>query len=137
MPCIFFSLSPSRYEGKVCVIVNIAEGTPYSDPHFYQLQDLYERYKNQGCSIFFLYSLLSGLMILVFPCYEVAYRTKSNPPLPEPELKKLLRSKYGVTFPIFSTVTGVNPGPEANPLFYFCRHQLPGATWYQYLFYIC
>jgi len=110
------AINLKKYEGKVCIVVNIALDTPYSDLHFIQLQDLYERYKSQG------------LVILAFPYYEFHHRGRRT--MSDRELRALLRKKYGVSFPVFRTVQNVNRGEDADPLFYYCRHQLPGANWY-------
>ena len=72
-----------------------------------QLQELYERHKD------------NGLTILGFPCNQFG----KQEPKSEDEIKQFVKN-YGVEFPLFSKID-VN-GSNADPIFIFLRAKLGG-----------
>lgn len=100
-------VSMKDYEGKVLVIVNTATGCGFT-PQYEGLQDLYEKYQEQG------------LEILDFPCNQFA----NQAPGTEEEIEDFCQSRYGITFKIFKKVE-VN-GDDAEPLFKFLKDQKGG-----------
>eukprot|EP01126_Amoeba_proteus_P060050 TRINITY_DN7908_c0_g1_i7.p1 TRINITY_DN7908_c0_g1~~TRINITY_DN7908_c0_g1_i7.p1 ORF type:complete len:260 (-),score=41.34 TRINITY_DN7908_c0_g1_i7:74-853(-) len=100
----------SNFKGKVVIVVNVATQVNMAPTQFLQLQSLYEKYKDEG------------LEILAFPCEEFSEEGMES----NISIKHVLRDRLGVTFPLFSKIESVNPGENCHPVFYFCRHQLPG-----------
>lgn len=88
----------SDYEGKVVLVVNTA--SPCGCTHQYEgLQRIYERYKDDGFVVF------------GFPCNQFG----AQEPEDEPEIEEFVKSRFGITFPMFSKVDVV--GNNAHPLF--------------------
>jgi glutathione peroxidase len=88
----------SRFKGDVVLIVNVASrcgATPQYDP----LQDLYEKYKDQGFAV------------LGFPCNQFG---RQEPGTAE-QIQEFCTSEYGVTFPMFAKID-VN-GEDAADLY--------------------
>lgn len=100
-------VSMKDYEGKVLLIVNTATGCGFT-PQYEGLQDLYEKYQEQG------------LEILDFPCNQFA----NQAPGTEEEIVDFCQSRYGITFKMFKKVE-VN-GETAEPLFKYLREQKSG-----------
>ena len=100
-------VSMKDYEGKVLLIVNTATGCGFT-PQYEGLQDLYEKYQEQG------------LEILDFPCNQFA----NQAPGTEEEIVDFCQSRYGITFKMFKKVE-VN-GETAEPLFKHLRKQKSG-----------
>ena len=100
-------VSMKDYEGKVLLIVNTATGCGFT-PQYEGLQDLYEKYKEQG------------LEVLDFPCTQFA----NQAPGTEEEIVDFCQSRYGITFKMFKKVE-VN-GETAEPLFKYLREQKSG-----------
>jgi glutathione peroxidase len=88
----------SEYEGKVLLIVNSATQCGFT-PQYDVLQDLYEKYADEG------------LVILDFPCNQFG----NQAPGTDDEIYSFCESNYGVKFPIFSKIE-VN-GDNAHPLY--------------------
>jgi glutathione peroxidase len=95
------------YEGKVLLIVNTASLCGLT-PQFKGLQELYEKYKDQG------------LEILGFPCDQFNNQEFAN----IEETTQFCQVNYGVSFPIFAKVD-VN-GVSTEPLFKFLKEQKNG-----------
>lgn len=95
------------YEGKVLLIVNTATGCGFT-PQYEGLQDLYEKYQEQG------------LEILDFPCNQFG----NQAPGTEEEIVDFCQSRYGVTFKMFKKVSVNGEGEE--PLFTFLKTQQGG-----------
>lgn len=95
------------YEGKPLLIVNTASKCGLT-PQFKGLQELYEKYKDQG------------LEILGFPCDQFNNQEFDN----IEETTQFCQLNYGVTFPIFAKID-VN-GENADPLFSFLKEQKKG-----------
>lgn len=96
------------YEGKPLIIVNTASKCGLT-PQFEGLQELYNKYKEQG------------LEILGFPCDQFNNQEFEN----IEETTEFCQLNYGVTFPIFAKID-VN-GENADPLFTFLKEQKKGV----------
>jgi glutathione peroxidase len=96
-----------EYQGKPLIIVNTASKCGLT-PQFKGLQELYEKYKDQG------------LEILGFPCDQFANQEFSN----IDETTQFCQLNYGVSFPIFAKID-VN-GVKTDPLFAFLKKQKKG-----------
>jgi len=101
------TVSLKDYEGKVLLIINTATGCGFT-PQYEGLQDLYEKYEEQGFEI------------LDFPCNQFA----NQAPGTEEEIQSFCQSRYGVTFPMFAKVD-VN-GKNEEPIFGFLKSQQKG-----------
>lgn len=99
--------SLNKYRGQPLVIVNTATKCGFT-PQFKQLEELYQRYKDQG------------LVVLGFPSNQFKQELATGS-----EAAKACRTTYGVTFPMHS-MTVVN-GEHADPLFKFLKHEAPGV----------
>jgi len=100
-------VSLKEYEGKVLLIVNTATGCGFT-PQFEGLQDLYEKYQEQG------------LEILDFPCNQFG----NQAPGTDEEITDFCHSRYGITFTQFAKID-VN-GAEESPLYTFLKSQKGG-----------
>lgn len=100
--------SLKEYEGKPLLIVNTASKCGLT-PQFKGLQELYEKYKDQG------------LEILGFPCDQFNNQEFDN----IDETTQFCQLNYGVTFPIFAKID-VN-GDNTDPLFSFLKEQKKGV----------
>jgi glutathione peroxidase len=97
-------VSLSDYEGKVLLIVNTATQCGFT-PQYDALQDLYEKYANEG------------FVILDFPCNQFG----NQAPGTDQEIYSFCESNYGITFPTFSKIE-VN-GENAHPLYQYLTSQ--------------
>ncbi|KAH9643105.1 hypothetical protein HF086_010557 [Spodoptera exigua] len=97
-----------RYKGQVLIIVNVASNCGYTNVHYKQLNELYEKYSNKG------------LRILAFPCNQFAYQEPGSPE----EILKFTKAKQ-VKFDLFEKVA-VN-GEDAHPLWNFLK-RMQGGT---------
>ena len=100
-------VSLKEYEGKVLLIVNTATGCGFT-PQFEGLQDLYEKYQEQGFEI------------LDFPCNQFG----NQAPGTDEEITDFCNSRYGITFQQFAKVD-VN-GEHEEPLFAYLKSQKKG-----------
>ncbi len=100
-------VSLKDYEGKVLLIVNTATGCGFT-PQFEGLQDLYEKYQEQG------------LEILDFPCNQFGNQAPGS----DEEITDFCNSRYGITFPQFAKID-VN-GENEDPLFTYLKSQKGG-----------
>ncbi|KGR91290.1 glutathione peroxidase [Ureibacillus massiliensis 4400831 = CIP 108448 = CCUG 49529] len=96
------------YEGKPLLIVNTASKCGLT-PQFKGLQELYDKYKEQG------------LEILGFPCDQFNNQEFND----IDETLQFCQMNYGVTFPMFAKID-VN-GDNADPLFKFLKEQKKGV----------
>ena len=96
-----------EYEGKPLMVVNTASKCGLT-PQFKGLQELYEKYSEQG------------LEIIGFPCDQFNNQEYEN----IEETTQFCQINYGVTFPI-TTKIDVN-GENAHPLFTFLKKQKKG-----------
>ena len=96
-----------EYEGKPLIVVNTASKCGLT-PQFKGLQELYEKYSDQG------------LEIIGFPCDQFNNQEYEN----IEETTQFCQINYGVTFPITAKIE-VN-GENAHPLFTFLKKQKKG-----------
>ena len=86
------------YRGKILLVVNTATGCGLT-PQYQGLQELYDRYQEQGFEI------------LDFPCNQFA----DQAPESDEEIHQFCTMKFGTDFPQFKK--GDVNGETANPLF--------------------
>lgn len=96
------------YEGKVLLVVNTATGCGFT-PQFEGLQDLYEKYQEQGFEI------------LDFPCNQFGNQAPGS----DEEITDFCSSRYGITFQQFAKID-VNGENEA-PLYTYLKSQKGGV----------
>jgi glutathione peroxidase len=101
-------VSMDEFKGKTVVVVNTASKCGLT-PQYEGLEDLYQRYKDQG------------LVILGFPCNQFANQESGT----SEEIQEFCQMNYGVSFPIFEKVD-VN-GKNADPIFAFLKSELSGG----------
>lgn len=101
------SVSMESFKGKVVVVVNTASKCGLT-PQFEGLENLYQKYKDQG------------LIILGFPCNQFG----GQEPGTANEIEEFCQLNYGVSFPMFAKVD-VN-GKEAHPIFKYLKSELGG-----------
>lgn len=100
-------VSLSDYRGKVMLVVNTATGCGFT-PQYKGLQELYDKYKEQGFEI------------LDFPCNQFA----NQAPGTDAEIGAFCTLKYHTTFPRFSKIE-VN-GESESPLYAWMKSQKSG-----------
>lgn len=101
-------VSLSDYQGKVLLIVNTATGCGFT-PQYDGLQDLYDKYKDQGFEI------------LDFPCNQFLQQAPGS----EEEIHSFCTGRYGITFPQFAKIE-VN-GKNEEPLYTFLKKEKGGV----------
>lgn len=97
----------SEFKGKVLLIVNTATGCGFT-PQYKELQQLYDKYKEQGFEI------------LDFPCNQFGHQAPGS----EEEIQNFCTLKYKTTFPLFAKIN-VN-GENEEPLFRYLKQQKGG-----------
>lgn len=100
-------ISLSEYKDKVVLIVNTATGCGFT-PQYSGLQNLYDKYKNEGFEI------------LDFPCNQFG----NQAPGTNDEIAAFCTGRFGITFPQFGK-TDVN-GENESPLFTWLKAQKGG-----------
>ena len=100
--------SLSDYKGKVLLVVNTASKCGFT-PQFAGLEELYEKYKDQG------------LEVLGFPCNQFGKQDPGS----NDEIQEFCQLNYGVSFPMFGKIE-VN-GSGADPLFVHLKKAAPGV----------
>lgn len=100
-------VSLQDYKGKVVLIVNTATGCGLT-PQYQGLQELYDKYKNQGFEI------------LDFPCNQFMGQAPGS----AEEINTFCTLNYQTTFPRFAKIK-VN-GKEAEPLFDWLKKEKSG-----------
>ena len=100
--------SLADYKGKVLLVVNTASKCGFT-PQFAGLEELYEKYKDQG------------LVILGFPCNQFGKQDPGS----NDEIMEFCQLNYGVSFPMFGKIE-VN-GSGADPLYKYLKKEAPGA----------
>lgn len=99
-------VSMMEFEGKVLLVVNTATKCGLT-PQYTGLQELYEKYKEQGFEI------------LDFPCNQFLKQAPGS----DHEIDEFCNLNYGTTFPRFAKID-VN-GKNADPLFVWLKDQAP------------
>ena len=97
-------VSLEKYKGQVVLVINSATKCGFT-PQYDELQDLYEKYKDQG------------FIILDFPCNQFGGQAPGS----NEEIISFCDAKFGITFPMFSKIE-VN-GDNAHPLYKFLKSQ--------------
>lgn len=100
-------VSLEQFRGKIVLIVNTATACGLS-PQYRGLQELYERFKDQG------------FVILDFPCNQFA----GQAPGTAEEINSICELNYQTSFPRFAKLK-VN-GKEADPLYVWLKSQKSG-----------
>ena len=100
-------VSMEEYKGKVVLVVNTASKCGFT-PQFKGLQELYDKYHEQG------------LEILGFPCNQFA----GQDPGENSQISEFCSLNYGVTFTMFEKIN-VN-GDDAHPLYKFLKDEKHG-----------
>ena len=96
--------SMEEYRGKVVLVVNTATQCGFT-PQYDDLQNLYEKYQEEG------------LEILDFPCNQFG----NQAPGTNEEIVSFCDANFGVTFPHYAKID-VN-GEKAHPLYRFLKQQ--------------
>ena len=99
-------VSMKNFEGKVVLVVNTATGCGFT-PHYKDLEDMYEKYHEQG------------LEIVDVPCNQFAGQTPGT----DDEIHEFCTLKFGTEFPQFKKID-VN-GETAEPLFAYLATEKP------------
>jgi len=94
----------SEYRGKVLLIVNVASKCGYT-PQYEALQALYEKYRDRG------------LLVLAFPANDFLKQEPGS----DAEILEFCRTKYGVSFPVFSKIHV--KGKKIHPLYRYLREE--------------
>lgn len=92
------------YAGKVILVINSATECGFT-PQYDSLQDLFEKYSDEG------------FVILDFPCNQFGNQAPGS----DEEIVSFCDSTYGITFPIFSKIK-VN-GSDESPLYTYLKSQ--------------
>ena len=100
--------SLEAYRGKIMLIVNVASHCGFT-PQYRGLEKLYRAHK------------ADGLVVLAFPCNQFGFQE----PRGNEKISAFCKSKYDVTFPVFSKIK-VN-GPKAHPLYRLLKSAQAGA----------
>lgn len=101
------SISMEQYQDQVVLVVNTASKCGFT-PQYAGLQDLYEKYQDQG------------FVVLGFPCNQFA----GQEPGDSDQITEFCSVNYGVQFPMFEKID-VN-GDAVHPLFQYLCEALPG-----------
>ena len=101
--------SLSAYAGKAVLVVNVASACG-NTPQYAPLQELYDRYRDQGFTI------------LGFPCNQFGEQESGS----DQEIASFCDMTYGVKFPIFRKIE-VN-GPGTDPLYKWLKRETPGSA---------
>lgn len=101
------SVSLSDYRGKVLLVVNTATQCGYT-PQYTDLQNLYDRYKDQG------------FVVLDFPCNQFGNQAPGS----YDDIHDFCTGNYHITFPQFAKIAV--KGPNAIPLYVWLKSKKPG-----------
>ena len=96
----------SDYQGKVLLVVNTATGCGFT-PQYEALENLYQKYHNQG------------LEILDFPCDQFGHQAPGT----DDEIHTFCTSKYNTSFDQFKKID-VN-GENADPFIKYIKENSP------------
>ena len=99
--------SLSEYQGKVLLVVNTATGCGFT-PQYVGLQELYNKYREQGFEI------------LDFPCNQFGNQAPGS----DDEIHEFCVGRFSMTFPQFSKID-VN-GANEDPLYTWLKTQKGG-----------
>ncbi|WP_394176063.1 glutathione peroxidase [Thalassotalea litorea] len=96
-----------NYQNKVLLIVNTASACGFT-PQYAGLEDLYEKYKDQGFEV------------LAFPCNQFGKQESGS----NEEIKGFCDLNFNISFDLFSKID-VN-GDNADPLFTYLKNEAKG-----------
>lgn len=102
------TVSMDDYRGKVILIVNTATGCGFT-PQYEGLQNLYDKYKDQGFEI------------LDFPCNQFGHQAPGS----NDEINTFCTARYHTTFPRFAKIEVNGDGEE--PLYTWLKSQQGGV----------
>jgi glutathione peroxidase len=100
------SVSLSRYENQVLLVVNVASQCGYT-PQYRDLEKLFKEYRQKGFAI------------LAFPANNFG----GQEPGTNGEIKDFCERNYGVTFDLFSKISVL--GTDQHPLYKYLTSQNP------------
>ncbi|MCB1172648.1 MAG: glutathione peroxidase [Leptospiraceae bacterium] len=100
--------SMADYKGQVLLVVNTASKCGFT-PQYDGLQDLYQKYRDQG------------FQVLGFPCNQFG----SQEPGDASEIQSFCSLNFNVSFPLFAKVD-VN-GEKAHAMYTWLKERKPGA----------
>ncbi|XP_047338437.1 probable glutathione peroxidase 8 [Impatiens glandulifera] len=93
----------SNYKGKVLLIVNVASKCGMTNSNYTELNELYDKYRDQG------------LEILAFPCNQFGEEEPGN----NDQIADFVCTRFKSEFPIFDKID-VN-GENTDPLYKFLK----------------
>ncbi|KAF9407008.1 hypothetical protein HW555_012824 [Spodoptera exigua] len=99
-----------KYNGNVCIYVNVATNSPFTDIHYKQFNDLMDKFADT-----------KGLRILAFPCNQFGMEEPGTP-----ESISAHAEAHNVKFDIFAKID-VN-GETACDVWKFMKAQVPGGA---------
>ena len=99
------TVSMNQFKGKTVIVVNTASKCGLT-PQYEGLEQLYDKYKEQG------------LVILGFPCNQFGEQEPGS----SEEIESFCQINYGVSFPVFEKID-VN-GKNAHPIFQYLKSVL-------------
>src|SRR5437868_7839204 len=101
------NLSLDKHKGQVVLVVNVASKCGFT-PQYTGLEQLFEKYQNQGFTI------------LGFPCNQFG----AQEPGSNEEIQSFCKLTYDVSFPIMAKVS-VN-GSDTAPVYDWLKESAPG-----------
>ncbi|MBV2169730.1 MAG: glutathione peroxidase [Bdellovibrio sp.] len=101
-------VSLEKYRGQVVLVVNVASKCGFT-PQYKGLEELFEKFKDQGFSI------------IGFPCNQFG----AQEPGSDSEIQQFCELNYGVQFPVMAKVE-VN-GEQADPVYKWLKEAAPGV----------
>ncbi len=96
-----------KYKGQVVLVVNVASKCGFT-PQYTGLEQLFEKYQNQGFTI------------LGFPCNQFGAQEPGN----NEEIQNFCKLTYDVSFPVMAKVN-VN-GSDTAPVYDWLKESAPG-----------
>lgn len=96
-----------KYKDQAVLVVNVASKCGFT-PQYKGLEELYEKFKDQG------------FMILGFPCNQFG----AQEPGTDSDIQQFCSLNYGVSFPVLGKVE-VNGG-NSEPLYQWLKESAPG-----------
>lgn len=100
-------VSLEKYKDQAVLVVNVASKCGFT-PQYKGLEELYEKFKNQGFTV------------LGFPCNQFGAQEPGN----NEEIQQFCEMNFGVKFPVLAKVD-VN-GDQAEPLYQWLKEEAPG-----------
>ena len=111
------TINMDSYRGKTLLIVNVASACGFT-PQYKGLQELYDKYKDQGFEI------------LAFPCNQFG----GQEPASNAEIQAFARDRFDANFPMFAKVD-VN-GDNSAPIYTWLKESIPGDIGWNFTKYL-